>query len=371
MLDGTLYAGLFASAEMRAIWSEQSTIASWLSVEQAIAACEADRGLIPKDAAGRLAAISVGDLDLDRLAADMSIAGRPIIGLVRQLRERVGPEAAPHIHHGSTTQDVMDTALVLQMRSGIDLVGGAIDRIVASLDGLDKAHGDAPMIGRTNGQHAEPLTFGLKLAGWREELTRRQAALTDAAARGLTVQFGGPVGNLANFDPAEGIALRDALAGHLALGSGDTHWQNARDGIGEIVAALGLLCATLCRIAHNVNALSGSDIAELHEPHGHGKGASSSMAHKRNQRASEFAEAVARLGRQRAEQIGEIMLHEHERSGGVWIAEWIIVPEVFRYCSGALMWVERMLSGLVVDRERMWANLSEHQARVEAGRIER
>ena len=370
MLEGGLYGGLFASAEMRGIWSEQSTIASWLRVEQAIAACQADLGLIPQDVAGTLAAISADDIDLDRLAADMAVAGRPIIGLVRQLRERVGPEAAPHVHHGATTQDVMDTALVLQMRSGIDAVRAAIDRIVAALDGLGEAHGDAPMIGRTNGQHAEPVTFGLKLAGWREELSRRRAALADAAVRGLTVQLGGPVGNLAKFDPAEGIALRNALADHFALGTGDTHWQNARDGIGEIVAALGLLCATLCRMANNVNALSGSDIAELHEPHGHGKGASSSMAHKRNQRASEFAEAVARLGRQRAEQIGEVMLHEHERSGGVWIAEWIIVPEVFRYCSCALMWVERMLSGLVVDRERMRANLSGHLARVEAGRIE-
>ena len=149
----------------------------------------------------------------------------------------------------------------------------------------------------------------------------------------------------------------ERIADRLGLPGTRTNWQSARDGVAEIVQAVGLLSASLARVAHNVNLLSGTDIAEVFERGGDGLGASSSMAHKRNQRASEFAEAVARLARQRSEQIGEVTLHEHERSGGVWIAEWMIVPEAFLFASGALKWSERMLKALEIDRERINANL--------------
>lgn len=147
------------------------------------------------------------------------------------------------------------------------------------------------------------------------------------------------------------------VAKALGLGVTDPHWQNARDGVSDIVTALGTLCATLCKIAHNLNLLSSSDIGELSETHVTGKGASSSMPHKRNQRASEFAEAVARLGRQRSEQIGELTMHQHERSGGVWICEWLVVPEVFLLTSGALAWSEQMLSSVHINADIMRDNV--------------
>ncbi|MCV0424510.1 MAG: hypothetical protein K5905_03475 [Roseibium sp.] len=133
----------------------------------------------------------------------------------------------------------------------------------------------------------------------------------------------------------------------------DPHWQNARDGLCDITSALGSLCATLCKIAHNINLLASSDVGEVSESYTHGRGASSAMAHKRNQRASEFAEALARLGRQRSEQMGELTLHQHERSGGVWIGEWLLIPEVFLLTSGALFWIHNMFAGLEFHKTRM------------------
>jgi len=195
---------------------------------------------------------------------------------------------------------------------------------------------------------------------WIGELGRRRQALEEAAARGLLVQIGGPVGDLSGYDSESGAALKKSVASEFGLGIADPHWQNARDGVADIITALGALCAALCKIAHNINLLASSDIGEVAEGHTEGRGASSSMAHKRNQRATEFAEAVARLGRQRSEQILETGLHQHERSGGVWIAEWVIVPDVFLLSSGALMWAERLFDGLQVNDGRMTDTLRLH-----------
>jgi len=358
MLEGVIYRDMFSTAEMRSIWSEDNTLNLWLEVERAVCAVQADLGLIPAATVDSLADVTAETLDRDRLTADMALAGRPIVGLVKQLRELAEPAAARSIHKGITTQDLMDSALVLQMKASLDLIDTEIGIALDAIARLDRSFGDAEMIGRTNGQHALPMTFGQKLAAWSADLNRRRAALTGAADRNLSLQLGGPVGNLSAFDPPTAEKLRLGVAHRLGLKAPETHWQNARDGIAEIVQSVGLLGASVCRIAHNVNALAGTDIGELREAACDGQGASSSMAHKQNQRASEFAEALGRLTRQRAEQIGEATLHEHERSGGVWIAEWVIVPDTFLKSSGALMWANRMLNSLVVQRDAMAANLA-------------
>ncbi|MCB2099754.1 MAG: hypothetical protein KDE22_02710 [Rhodobacterales bacterium] len=358
MLEATLYRDQFATAAMRAVWSERATLGAWLQTEAAIAACQADLGLVPRALAEALAALAPDAIDRARFNADMDLVGRPIVGLLAQVREILGPDLAAHLHRGATTQDIMDTGLALQMAAGRDLLLAQVDGVLGLIDGLAAAHGATPMVGRTNGQHALPITFGAKLAVWSAELRRRRETLETAAQRGLMVQFGGPVGDLRAFDGDTGPRLKRAIAERLGLGLCEPHWQNARDGVAEVVGALGLLCGSLDKIARNVNALSSSDIGELHETPGPGKGASSSMGHKRNQRCSEFAEAVGRLGRQRAQDIHEAARHDHERSGGAWIAEWVIVPQVFLLASGALMWTERLFGQLEVDAGRMAANLA-------------
>ena len=165
------------------------------------------------------------------------------------------------------------------------------------------------MIGRTNGQHAVPMKFATRLEVWVVELARRRQALLEAAARGLLVQIGEPVGELARYEDGTGKTLKKMVATALDLGIAEPHWQNARDGVAYIVTALGAFCASVCKIAHNINLLASSDIDEVSERQMDGQGASSSMAHKRNQWATEFGETVARPGRQRSEQIHEVCMH--------------------------------------------------------------
>ncbi|WP_372573599.1 lyase family protein [Ruegeria jejuensis] len=352
MLDYRVYRNCFSSSEMRMIWSEHATISAWLKVEQILTRCQADLSLIPLDAAAALETVSISDLDIEALATEMELVGRPIVGLVKQLRALVG-EYGCHLHHKATTQDIMDTAMVMQMNLGLTEIGACTGHLIDLLDGHIGAHPSTMLLGRTNGQHAVPMKLTTKLTVWRSELVRRREALEQAADRGLNVQIGGPVGDLRGYQDGSGEQVKAAVAARLGLGVVAPHWQNARDGIADVATALGALCATLCKIAHNVNLLSSSDIAEASEAPANGKGASSSMHHKRNQRASEFMEAVSRLGRQKAEQIGEFTLHEHERSGGAWIGEWVIIPEVFLLTSGALHWAQALFAGLTFHPEKM------------------
>ncbi len=357
MLNWHLSQDCFSDVEMRRIWSENSTLSAWIKVEQTLANVQAQSGLIPQEAADKIATFSASHLDQDQMRDAMTMVGRPIVDLVAQMRAHIGPNLAPYAHYNSTTQDILDTALAMQMKLSLDNITHTIEQLITQLDRHISEQQDTQMIGRTNGQHAVPMAMTNKLQVWRSELLRREQALQDAATRGLNVQIGGPLGDLAKYDGDTGQAVKTGVADALGLGQIDPHWQNARDGLSDIVTTLGALCATLCKIAHNINLLSSSDIAEVSECHVTGKGASSSMHHKRNQRASEFAEAVGRLGRQRSEQIGELTLHQHERSGGVWIAEWVVVPEVFLLTSGALSWSEKMIAELTVNTEQMALSL--------------
>ena len=361
MLDWTLYRDSFATETMREIWSEASMIRAWIKVEQTLATCQAEMDLIPTAAAKHINRITADHLDHGALHHDMNLVGRPIVGLVRQLRSLAGTKYGRHVHYRSTTQDVMDTAIAMQMRVGLDEIESSVWTLIGLLDDRAGEHAETMMIGRTNGQYAMPISFATKLGVWSTEVTRRREAIAQARERGLLVQVGGPVGDLSAYDGGAGNALKAKMAETLNLKTTDPHWQNARDGLADIVTALGALCATLCKICHNINLLSSSDIQEVHEGYREGQGASSSMAHKTNQRASEFGEAIARLGRQRAEQIGELTLHQHERSGGVWIAEWIVVPEVFLLTSGALTWCERLFAGLNVNSTSMARHLESHR----------
>ncbi|WP_083445297.1 lyase family protein [Ruegeria sp. 6PALISEP08] len=324
--------------------------------ERTLAQCQAEAGLIPSDAARAIEALSTQLLDKDQMQADMLIVGRPIVGLIQQMRTTLG-DHAKYFHFRATTQDIMDTALAMQMKIGLTEIDMKVQRLITMLDRHIDHHGVTMMMGRTNGQHAVPMRFATKLRVWKSELLRRQNAIDDAAQRGLNVQIGGPVGDLRAYENDDGMQVKEAVAKALGLNAVDPHWQNARDGMADIVTALGTLCATICKISHNVNLLSSTDIAEISEGREIGRGASSAMAHKQNQRASEFGEAVGRLGRQRAEQIGELTLHQHERSGGVWIGEWIVVPEVFLLTSGAVDWAGKLFGNLEIDTDSMWRKL--------------
>ena len=360
MLSWEIYRDSLCSEPMRELWSQQSTIAHWLVVEQTLAKCQAKQGLIDPLVAEHLSAISVEQLDVAELSQQMALVGRPIVGLVAQLRQHLDAEQAPFVHYLSTTQDIMDTGSMLQMRQGLVQVEAQLATLLEQLQRHAQQQATTQYLGRTNGQYALPMALTTKLAVWQAELHRRREALREAAARGLLVQVGGPLGDLSRYPEGSGQAVKRAMATALGLGCVEPHWQNARDGVADILSALGALAASLCKIAHNANLLASSDIGEFSEGYTPGRGASSSMSHKRNQRASEFAEALARLARQRAEQIGELTLQQHERSGGAMIGEWLVVPEVFLLLSGALMWAEKLFAELQINNEVMQQRLATH-----------
>lgn len=362
MLNCSIYQACFSTADMRKIWSEKKMIESWLDVEKLLAKCQAQQGLIPQTAASVLDDISIEQIDVVALQDKMQLVGRPIVGLVEQLRGLVGPQFSPFVHYLTTTQDIMDTACMLQMQAGLKAIDQQLNSVFKQLERHLHEQQNTTILGRTNGQHAIPLKFNTKIRVWMNELKRRKETLSFATKNGLMVQVGGPVGDLSKYPGSSGMLVKGSMAEQLEMGFAYPHWQNARDTIGDILNAIGALCASLCKIAHNINLLASSDIAEVSEGYEVGRGASSSMAHKKNQRASEYAEATARLARQRAEQFSELTLQQHERSGGVMIAEWLVIPEVFLLCSGALMWSEQLFTHLQIHEDVMQAHIDSYYA---------
>jgi 3-carboxy-cis,cis-muconate cycloisomerase len=299
--------------------------------------------------------LDAAKLDLDRLRADTLDVGRPIAGLAAQLAAQVEPPHNAWVHYGVTTYDIMDTGKVLQIRDGMAEILAQISQYQALLVELALTHRDTVMVGRTNNHHAQPLTFGARLAVWIEELLRHRDRLEAARDRQMVVGFSGVVGTLAAMR-GQGLAFRSAVAEELGLGETITSWHNARDMMTEVSLALGNLAASLARNAQNINALGATELQEISERGDVGRGRSTALPHKRNPRAAEFAEATARLARHRAMGMIEIMGQESDRCGGTWVAEWLLIPETFLLISGALHWACDLMRRLDVHPERMRAN---------------
>jgi 3-carboxy-cis,cis-muconate cycloisomerase len=357
LFDFRTYAGMFTTGEMSSIFCERETIRRMVDVERAVSRVQGNLGIIPADAAEHIAeTVSADGIDLERLHRDTLDVGRPIVGLQQQLAGQVEPAHAPWVHFGITTYDIMDTARSLQVRDALSLILSQMRTCRDLLADIVRTHRDTPMIGRTNNLHAQPNTFGAKLATWLEEMLRHEERLRACRPRVEVVQMGGAVGTLASLHP-HGLACREGVARELGLGTVQSNWHNARDSMTEAALCLSNLCASLARIAENINQLSGTDFGETSEAGKAGRGRSTSMPHKRNPRAAEFAEAVARLGRQRGVGMVEIMGQSHDRNGGTYICEWMILPETFLLTSGALSWMSDLLQRLEIHPDRMRDNI--------------
>lgn len=352
MLHYTIYNSCFSHPEMAEIWSEKSTICTWLQVEKTLAHAQFKLEIIPVSAYKAINKISYEQLNLQALQGDMLLVGRPIVGLIKQMRKLTGTHG-DKVHFNATTQDIIDTALMIQIKQSVQHIKTQCDTLIAEIDRLIHQHADVRIMGRTNGQHAVPMRLVTKLQVWQSELTRRYTVLQDIERCSLCVQIGGAVGELSDYDMDTAHALKQKMASLLGLHAVSPHWQNARDMGLDMMHAVGALCASLCKIAHNINLLSSSDIGEMSESYVNGQGASSTMPHKKNQRSSEFMEITARLGRQRTEQMGELSLHQHERSGGVWLGEWLIIPETLLLTSGALKWGVNLFENLHIHADTM------------------
>ena len=355
--DSAILGDLFGTEEMRRLFGDRQRLAAMLQVEAALARVEARRGIIPQEAATAIAtAASVDNLDLAAIAASTGIVGYPVVALTKQLGQAAGKEAARWVHWGATTQDILDTSLVLQMRDGLILVERDLRRIVAALADQAVLHSETVMAGRTHLQHALPVTFGYKCAIWLQPLLDHLDRLHALEPRLLRVQFGGAVGTLSSLGD-KGRAVVEGLAEELGLAAPDAPWHVARDGIVEAAGLLALITGSLAKLATDMILLMQTETGELNEPYMPGRGGSSTMPQKRNPIASEYVVACARGVHALVPLLYNAMAGDHERSTGPWQSEQLALPQIFVLASGALFHATVIAEGMQVDADRMRKNL--------------
>jgi 3-carboxy-cis,cis-muconate cycloisomerase len=356
VLDSVLFGDSFGTPAMRGVFDERALLARYVAVEVALARAQARCGVIPAEAAVEIAArANPHALDLDALRRETEVVGYPVLPLVHQLARQCG-EAGRYVHWGATTQDIMDTAVVLQIRDALVLIDADLAELRGILVRLARRYRDTPMAGRTHLQQALPITFGYKAAVWLSMFDRHAERLAQLRRRVLVGQFAGAAGTLASLGD-RGLDVQKALMEELRLGVPAATWHVARDGLAEVVVFLGLLTGSLGKVAYDVMLMASTEVGEVQEPFVAGRGASSTMPQKRNPISSELILAAAKAVRSHAGTMLDAMVQDHERATGPWHAEWIALPESFVLAAGALHQAKFMLGGLVVDEARMRKNL--------------
>lgn len=356
VVDSLLFRDAFGTPAMREVFSDRRLVERYIEVEVALARAEARCGVIPAEAAEAIARESqLERIDFEHLRHETDIVGYPILPLVHQLVAMCG-ESGRYVHWGATTQDIMDTANVLQLRDALALVEADLHALRGILAELARKHRDTPMAGRTHLQQALPVTFGYKVAIWLAMFDRHQQRLAELRSRVLVVEFGGAAGTLASLGE-NGFAVQAALAEELGLAVPATTWHVARDGFAEAVNLLALVTGSLGKIALDIMIMASTEFGEVYEPFVKGRGASSTMPQKRNPISSELMLAAAKAVRQHAGLMLDAMVQDFERATGPWHAEWIALPESFILTAGALHQARFALGGLVVDEARMRHNL--------------
>ena len=356
VIDSVLFRDSFGTPAMRAIFDDRELIRKYVEVEIALAKAEARCGVIPQEAADEIAAkCSAETLDFDLLRHETEIVGYPILPLVHQIAKQAGTSGG-FVHWGATTQDIMDTAVVLQVRDGLALVEADIKALRGILAKLSRRYRDTPMAGRTHLQQALPVTFGYKTAIWLDMFDRHEERLAQLRPRVLVGEFAGAAGTLASLGD-KGLAVQKAMMEELGLGVPVSTWHVARDGFAEAVNLLAVITGSLGKIAYDVMIMASNEFGELYEPFVKGRGASSTMPQKRNPISSELMLACAKGVRQQAGLMLDAMVQDLERATGPWHAEWIAIPEAFILAAGALNQARFMLDGLIVDEKAMLRNL--------------
>jgi 3-carboxy-cis,cis-muconate cycloisomerase len=353
-VTGDPFSGLFVPEAVAETTSGEAWLSAMLEVEGSLAEAEAEAGLIPAEAATAIrAACDAGEFDVDRLSREGRASANPVVPLVAELRTKVGGDAAAFVHHGATSQDVMDSAAMLVASRALSVIRPELDGVAAACAQLAERHRETPMAGRTLLQQALPVTFGLKAAVWLDSVVSARERLGSVS---LAVQLGGPAGTLASLGPgAERVV--GLLAARLGLDEPAVPWHAIRGRIADLGASLAITAGALEKIALDVVLLSQTEVGEVAEPSGGGRGGSSSMPHKRNPAGSVVAIACARRVRGDAGVLLAAMPQELERAAGAWQSEWGPLSDALSLTGGAAAAMRDALEGLEVRQERMRENL--------------
>lgn len=357
VMDSELFRDQFGTAEMREIFSDRITVQKWLDVEAALARAEADEGLIPAAAAAEIQRIADAALyDLAAMKAEMDRTAHPIVPLVRAMDDKCDGDAGGYLHWGATTQDIMDTGQVLQIKDAWAVIAGDLDTLAANLEKLARAHRATPMVGRTHGQQAQPITFGYKVAIWLDEVRRHRARMVEAGGRLFMGQFSGAVGSMAAIG-APGLAVQGRMMDILGLRQPDICWHVARDTMAEAAAVMAMLAGTMGKIANEVYMLQKTELAELEEPMPPGKVGSSTMPHKRNPAICETVVALARAAKECVPQAFANIIAEHERDKIGLLVEREYLARLHALTHAAVKKTAVLTGGIRVRADNMRRNL--------------
>ena len=357
----SIFDSFLTSTDMIAAFDDAAIVQAMFRFEAALARAQAEQGLIPAAAASVIAGACHAPLyDIPALIHAGRRAGSLAIALVKELTKTVAlydEGAARHVHWGSTSQDVIDTAMVLVTREALQLLDDGLGELCAHLLGLADRHLATPVLARTLMQPAQVTSFGFKLAGWLAPLVRARAGLRVLAARALQLQLGGAVGTLSVMKE-QGAAVAERVAAQLDLRVADAAWHTQRDEWVRLGLEVAVLTGSLGKLATDLSLMAQGEIAELAEPSGNGRGGSSAMPHKRNPVSAMIALAAARRTPQHAAALLACMDQQHERGLGNWQAELAEWPPLFLSAHGALRALNEAFAGVQVDRERMLANIA-------------
>ncbi|WP_456362301.1 3-carboxy-cis,cis-muconate cycloisomerase [Pseudomonas syringae] len=362
-----LFDAYFTQPAMRQVFSDAGRVQGMLDFEAALSRAEARVGLIPHAVVADIEQQCQAALfDFDELAIAIGSAGNSAIPLVKALGKRIAahnPEAERYVHMGATSQDVMDSGLVLQLRQAIVLLERDLEQLAGHLAAQAQRYADTPLAGRTWLQQATPVTLGMKIAGWLGAVTRHRQRLAELKPRLLSLQFGGASGSLAALGE-QAFDVAQALADELDLTLPEQPWHTQRDRLVEFACLLGLLAGSLGKLGRDISLLMQTEVGEVFEPSAPGKGGSSTMPHKRNPVGAAVLISAATRAPGLVATMLAAMPQEHERSLGLWHAEWETLPQLCCLVSGALQQALLVVPGLEVDAQRLRANLESTQGLV-------
>src|SRR5215470_11874821 len=352
-----IFCDIFSAEPMRRIFADENRIQKYLDVEAALARAQTRLGIIPQQACDEiLRHCSIAEYDFAKLKTQTERIGYPVLPVVQQLVALCRDGLGEWCHWGATTQDITDSATIMQIREALTLLEREIDGIADALAGMARKYRDTPMAGRSNLQQAVPITFGYKMATMLAAFERQKQRLAELRARVLVFEFGGAAGTLSSLGK-DGLKVQVELAKELELAQPEIAWHTVRDRIAEVGCFLGLVTGLCGKIALDVKLMMQTEVEEVYEPFHEGRGSSSTMPQKRNPISSVYITALTSVVRQHVAALLDAMVEDHERATGPWEIEWIVLPEIFSLSAGALAQTRFLLEGLQVDAKKMRANL--------------
>jgi len=356
-MDAPLFKGLTTTPEMREVFQADGLVQGWLDVEAALAEAQAEIGMIPAEAAKTIRAhAKVSEIDIAKVQEHGKKTIHTLMGVLTELRGNVGDPHQTWIHYGATTQDIIDSGAMLSFARAHAVLSTQFDTLVDVMLRMMETHRDTLMVARSHGNQALPFTFGLKVAGWLDEMDRNRDRWRELKTRCLVGNLSGAIGTHAAWGD-QGLEVQSRACRILGLGVPRTWWHAQRDRLAEMLNVLSMTAGTATRIAQDIYISSMTEIGELVEAYTKDTIGSSTMPHKLNPIGSEWVRATAAIVRGNAATMNNLMAPISERDGGEWRAEWVVMPETLCLASAMLAHLTKVLSGLVVRSGRMRENV--------------